>query len=172
MVYQPEEDSFMLEKWVKELVKGKVLEVGVGSGILMKAALKSTKKVSGVDIDKENVEFCKKKGLNVKESDLFSNVNGKFDFIIFNPPYLPSEKGEKDYRDLIGGKKGWEIIERFFKDVKKYLEKEGKVLILFSSLTNKKKVDGIIKRNKFEFELLEEKSMFFESLYVYLCQAK
>jgi release factor glutamine methyltransferase len=168
-MYEPQEDSFLIEKWVKELAKGKVLEIGCGSGVLMEAALTKTKEVLGVDIDKESLDYCKKKKLNVKESDLFSKVSGKFDFIIFNPPYLPSEKGEKDYRDLIGGKKGWEIIERFFKDVKKYLEREGKVLILFSSLTNKKKVESIIKKNKFEFKLLEEKSMFFESLYVYLC---
>jgi release factor glutamine methyltransferase len=168
-MYEPQEDSFLIEKWVKELAKGKVLEIGCGSGVLMEAALTKTKEVLGVDIDKESLDYCKKKKLNVKESDLFSKVSGKFDFIIFNPPYLPSEKGEKDYRDLIGGKKGWEIIERFFKDVKKYLEREGKVLILFSSLTNKKKVESILKKNKFEFKLLEEKSMFFESLYVYLC---
>ena len=169
MVYEPREDSFMLKKWVKELVKGKVLEIGCGSGVLMEAALKKTKNVQGVDVDKEAVKFCKKKGLNVKESDLFSNVKGRFDFIIFNPPYLPKGEGEEDYRDLIGGDKGYEVIERFFKEVKDYLEKEGKVLILFSSLTNKEKVDSIIEKNGFKFKLLEEESLFFEMLYVYEC---
>lgn len=168
-MYQPAEDSFLMEKYVRKFSKGKVLEIGCGSGILMEAALTKTKEVEGVDIDKEAVEFCKKKKLKVYESDLFSNIKKRFDFIIFNPPYLPAEKGEKDYRDLIGGRKGYEIIERFFKQAKDYLNNNGKILIIFSSLTNKKKVDGILKKNGFDYKLLEEKSLFFEILYVYLC---
>ena len=82
-MYEPQEDSFLIEKWVKELAKGKVLEIGCGSGVLMEAALTKTKEVLGVDIDKESLDYCKKKKLNVKESDLFSKVSGKFDFIIF-----------------------------------------------------------------------------------------
>ena len=41
-----------------------------------------------------------------------------------------------DYKDLIGGDKGYETISRFFKEVKDYLNDKGKVLILFSSLTS------------------------------------
>jgi release factor glutamine methyltransferase len=168
-MYKPGDDSFLMEKYVKKFVKGKVLEIGVGSGILMKVALTKTKNVQGVDIDSEAVKYCKKLKLNVNESDLFSNVNGKFDFIIFNPPYLPKEEGEQEYKDLIGGEKGYETVERFFKEVGDYLEKDGEVLIVFSSLTDKEKVDEIIKKNKFKFKLLEKKDLFFETLYVYLC---
>ena len=175
-MYTPREDSFLLEKWVKELVYGKVLEIGCGSGILIEAALTKTENVIGVDIDGESLEFCKSKGLNVKESDLFSNVEGKFDFIIFNPPYLPEEPfleknfHEKKDIDLVGGKEGWEIIERFFLEARGYLKSNGKVLILFSNLTNKEKVESIIKENNFQFKCLEEKSVgLMERLYIYLC---
>ena|SRR3989344_2505465 len=165
-MYEAAEDSFLLAKFVREYAKGKVLDVGVGSGILMKAALEKTSNVKGVDIDKEAVEYCKKKGLNVIYSDLFSNVKEKFDLIIFNPPYLPEDE-IKD-KDLIGGKKGYELIERFFLNVDKFLNKNGKILILFSSLTNKNKVNEIIKK-KFKFKLLKEENYFFEKLFVYLC---
>jgi len=166
MIYMPEEDSFLLAKFVREYAKGKVLDMGVGSGILMEAALEKNSNVKGVDIDKEAVEYCKKKKLDVSYSDLFSNVKEKFDLIIFNPPYLPEDE-IKD-KDLIGGKKGYELIERFFLEVDKYLNENGKILILFSSLTNKEKVDEIIKK-KFKFKLLKEESYFFEKLYIYLC---
>ena len=166
MIYMPEEDSFLLAKFVREYAKGKVLDIGCGSGILMEVALEKTKDVIGVDIDKEAVEYCKKKKLNVSYSDLFENVKEKFDLIVFNPPYLPEDE-IKD-KDLIGGKHGYELIEKFFNEVDKFLNKNGKILILFSSLTNKNKVDEIIKK-KFKFKLLKEESYFFEKLFVYLC---
>jgi len=169
-MYEPSDDSYLMEKYVSKLAYGRVLDIGCGPGILMKAALKKSKNVFGVDIDDESVLFCEKQGLNVKKSDLFSNVSGKFDFIIFNPPYLPEDE-IKD-RDLIGGKHGWEIIEKFFSDAGKYLNENGKILIVFSSLTDKKKVDDIILKNGFEFEILEEKSIgLMERLFVYLCKS-
>ena len=84
-MYNPGDDSYLLEKYVRKFARGKVLDVGCGSGILMKAALTKSKNVSGVDIDDGSVEHCKKLKLNASKSDLFSNVKGKFDFIIFNP---------------------------------------------------------------------------------------
>lgn len=166
MIYEPQEDSFLLEKYVKKYASGKVLDMGTGSGIQAKAALRKTKDVLAVDINEEAVKKLK----NARVSDLFSNVKGKFDLIIFNPPYLPEEKKEDKKTRLVttGGKKGYEMIERFLKDAKKHLNKNGKILIVFSSLTNKEKIDSLIKKYSFKFELLEEKKMFFEKLYVYL----
>ena len=166
-MYEPNDDSYLMEKYIEKFAKGRVLEIGCGSGILMKAALTKTKNVEGVDIDDESLERCKKQGLKVYRSDLFSDVKMKFDFIIFNPPYLPEDE-IKD-RDLIGGEFGYEVIERFFSEVKNYLNKNGRILIVFSNLTNKKKVDDIIYGNGFEFKLLEEKNVgLMEVLYVYL----
>src|SRR3989344_2491806 len=91
-MYTPAEDSYLIEKYVKEFARGKILEIGCGSGILLEAALKKSKDVIGVDIEEESLAYCKEKGLNVKNSNLFSNVKGKFDFIIFNPPYLPEDE--------------------------------------------------------------------------------
>jgi len=170
MIYEPAEDSFLLQKYVEKYASGKVLDIGSGSGIQAEAALKKTKNILAVDINKESVKLLKKKGINAKYSDLFSNVKGKFDLIIFNPPYLPEEEKEDLETKLVttGGKYGYEILGRFFKDTKKFLNKNGKILIVFSSLTNKKKVDSLIKKYGFKFKLLEEKGLFFERLYVYL----
>ena len=170
MIYEPEEDSFLLAKYVKKFSKGKILDLGTGSGIQAKTALKNTKDVLAIDIDKESVDYVRKKGIKAKISDLFSNIKGKFDLIIFNPPYLPEERLESKESKITttGGKQGHEILERFFSNVNEHLNKNGKILIVFSSLTNKNKVDKIIKENNFNFKLLESKRLFFEELYCYL----
>lgn len=172
MIYEPDEDSFLLVKQVKKLAKDKkVLDMGTGFGILAETALESgAKDVLAVDIDEEVIEFVKSKGIKVKTSDLFSNIDEKFDLIIFNPPYLPEDELEDfEIRNVTtGGKEGYEIIERFLIDAKKYLNKNGEILIVFSSLTNKEKVDSILNENKYKFKCLETKKMFFEELYVYL----
>ena len=165
MIYEPREDSYMLEEQVKKLIKNKkVLDMGTGSGIQALAALKNKCEVLAVDINPEVVEFVKKKGIEAVKSDLFSNVKGKFNVIIFNPPYLPEEKLEDEESRLCttGGKKGSEIVERFLEKVKNYLENEGFILIVVSSLTGKK--EDLFK--DFKFEVLSEKSFFFEELYV------
>ncbi|MBT4936090.1 methyltransferase [Candidatus Woesearchaeota archaeon] len=175
-MYQPAEDSYLLQKYVEKHSFGRVLDMGTGSGIQALTAqdTKNVKEVIAVDIDSGVVKQLQKKlskklfkKITVIQSDLFENVEGQFNIIIFNPPYLPQDKGIED-KALYGGKKGWEVSERFFVDVSKFLLPDGKILFLFSSLTNKTKIDTIIKENAFTARLLEQQKMpMFEELYVY-----
>lgn len=168
MIYEPQEDSFLVEKCIKKFVNGKVLDLGCGTGILAKAALTRSKDILAADINKESVNFVKKQGINAIVSDLFSNINEKFDWIIFNPPYLPEDKNEDQESKLCttGGPNGYETIEKFLSQAKKHLKQDGKILLLFSSLSGD--ILGIIKKYGFKAKLLEEKPLFFEKLYVYL----
>ena len=170
-MYNPSDDSLMLEKYI-HLAKGKVLEIGTGSGALANSAAKNpnVESILAVDVDEESIEHCdsyyQNKKLTFIVSDMFENVQGKFDTIIFNPPYLPQDNRIKD-KALYGGKKGWEIIGKFFAGIKEHLNNDGNILIVFSSLTDKNKVDEIITENGFKFKELERKHIFFEDLYVY-----
>jgi release factor glutamine methyltransferase len=172
-VYKPREDSTLLSGYVKEYAKGNVLDIGTGSGIqaISASSCNNVKSVLAVDIQKLTIDYCRKNVINKKikfiASDLFENVgNKKFDTIIFNPPYLPNELKVKDLT-LEGGKKGYEVVERFLNDVNGFLKPDGVVLIVFSSLTKKEKVDEFISKNLLEFELLGKQRIFFEELYVY-----
>jgi release factor glutamine methyltransferase len=119
MIYQPEKDSYLLQKVLKENILNKkisVLEIGIGSGIQLETLKElGIKNIQGVDINPEAVEHCKNLGFNCFESNLFENVKGKFDLILFNPPYLPEDKREDEESRLAttGGKKGSEIINKF-----------------------------------------------------------
>lgn len=171
-MYLPREDSEMLATKVADYAKGKVLDVGTGTGIQALAAAKSGRvtEVLAVDIDGEVIAYCHANINNPKikfqVSDLFSTVKGKFDVVIFNPPYLPQDESIKDLA-LYGGEEGYEIIERFFDKVDEHLKKGGFILMVFSSHTKKDKVDKVIRDRSYKIKLLDKKHVFFEDLYVY-----
>lgn len=176
-IYFPREDSEMLAEQVRKFSKGVVLDIGTGTGIQAQAAAmsKHVKKVYAVDINPDAIKFCQqhsKSNSKIKYfvSDLFGSekLKGKkFDTIIFNPPYLPADHEKEDIA-VIGGKKGYEVIERFLIEVNNFLACDGMVLIVFSSLTNKQKVDEIIAKNFFETKILNTTRVFYETLYVYM----
>jgi release factor glutamine methyltransferase len=166
MIYEPREDSFLLGKFVREYSKGKVLDMGAGSGYLAEIALEKTKDVLAADINPEAVNICNKKGINAVVSDLFSSVKDKFDLIIFNPPYLPYDPDEdEEIRVITTDNK---VIERFLKELKEHLNKNGRCLMVYSSLS----VDvlGLAKKYGLKTKVLGEEALFFERLYVVLIE--
>lgn len=174
-MYEPREDSFLLLEHIKSYIKSqhKVLDMGTGSGILAKEASKYAKKVIAIDIDDKTIEKLKKEMKNKKikfiHSNLFSNLKSKnnskekFDLILFNPPYLPSKK-IKD-KEIDGGINGIKVIEKFLKQAKEHLEKEGKILLLCSSLN--KNIEKLFNRYNYNFKKIDEKPLFFEKIYIY-----
>ncbi|GIU68689.1 MAG: protoporphyrinogen oxidase [Candidatus Pacearchaeota archaeon] len=172
-IYQPSEDSFLMYRTIKEELKNirtkdiKFLEIGVGSGINLFAALNSGIKkenIIGTDINEKAVNLCKGMGFNCIKSDLFKKVKGKFDLIVFNPPYLPLDKREplESRISTSAGLKGNEIIIKFLNQAKKHLKKNGKIFLIVSSLS--KKIDfeklGYLKR------ILNSEKFFFEEIFV------
>jgi len=168
MIYEPREDSFLLRKHVEKYAKGIVLDMGTGSGLQAEAASKSADKVYAADINPE-VNDRAASGVEFIQSDLFENISMKFDLIIFNPPYLPDDSRVKDIA-LDGGKHGYEVIERFLDNVNSHLTKDGKILLLFSSLSKKPKIDGFIASNCLSCTQIDEQKLDFEKLYVYLVE--
>ncbi len=178
-IYEPAEDSFLLQKYIRKYSFGQVLDIGTGTGIqaLTASQKKNVTSVIGIDLNPSAVSYCQKyvqpknRKLSFLHSDLFVSLRpAKFDTIIFNPPYLPEDKREPEESSLAttGGKRGYEILERFFADASAFLKPQGIILLLFSSLTRKNQVERIIKENLFEFKELERIKIPFEELYVYL----
>lgn len=176
MVYEPLEDSFLMQRWVERLVDGKsVLDVGTGSGIQAITAYNSgAKKVVAVDIDKKAIVEAKAnaKAKNVvidfRVSDLFNNIAAgeKFDIIIFNPPYLPADDALKNEGvDLSGGEIGNELGIKLLKFAKKYLTNKGFILLICSSLSNPFGTFNEAKLLGYNYEILEDLTLNMETLY-------
>lgn len=170
MIYQPSEDSFLLEKEVEKRARGKrVLDVGTGSGIQARAAWEAgAKSVLAVDVDSEAIELLEGEKFEVRKSDLLDNVSGKFDLIVFNPPYLP----EDDREDVgsawatSGGKKGNETIVRFLESIGEHLAEGGVVLLVVSSLTPLEEIERTAEEKGFVKKVVARAKMFMEELRV------
>ena len=143
-VYVPAEDSYLLaENLVIE--KGKsVLEIGTGSGIVAMYASKLTDKVTATDINFDAIELAESnfKANNIDNIELlFGNLfepvkDRKFDVILFNTPYLPTEEGEVIDDNLNyafdGGLNGRKVIDLFLNEVKNHLNDGGIVQLIQS----------------------------------------
>jgi release factor glutamine methyltransferase len=104
----------------------------------------------------ERVEF--------RVGDLFEGVEGRFDWVLFNPPYLPSE-GLTDEPSWSGGKIGYETTLRFLKQTAGHLKEDGGILLISSSQTGLRLDEA---ERIYSIEVLEELPLFFERLFCLL----
>jgi len=169
-VYIPAEDSYFFSNFLENYLSNKknkniyYLDMGSGTGILSKTASKFLKKenITASDINPLAVKLTKQQGFKTIKSNLFEKIQGKFDLITFNAPYLPEDKREPmDSRvATTGGIKGDEISVEFIKQAKKHLNKDGKIFLLISSLTPKNKIK---KQNP---KIIARKKIFAEELFI------
>jgi release factor glutamine methyltransferase len=173
-VYSPSDDSFLLLK-VTEVSPGeRFLEIGCGSGLVSLHAAKAGATVTAADINPHAVECTKKNAvgnnlrIEVIRSDLFEKVDGCFDVIIFNPPYLPEETRSTSWieKSWSGGEEGSEVAVRFLEEAWRHLSPGGRIYVILSSIGG---FTSALKAAKprYDSEMLEEKHMFFESIYAY-----
>ena len=170
-VYEPAEDSLLLLRHLEGLVDGLVLDMGTGSGVqaVATASKPEVSRVVAVDIDPEAVGEARRRAAEAGVSDrveflvcdLFRGLGrGGFDWIVLNPPYLPSE-GEADEASWSGGRTGGEVIERFLMGAAERLRPGGGILLVCSTLTG---LDLERWSERYSVDVLEELPLFFERL--------
>jgi len=149
-VYQPEKDTHLLLKYALREAKpeDKILEVGTGSGLIAKEMTKISKNTIAVDINPHACISAKCAGVEVIRCDLLSCIRGRFDLILFNPPYLPTSPDERinDWLEyaLDGGENGRKTIERFADVLENIMSGTGRCLLLVSSLTGIEEVSNYL----------------------------
>jgi release factor glutamine methyltransferase len=180
-VYRPCDDSFLLAEHLEVMPGQKVLDMGTGCGIQGVIAARGGASVLACDVSQRAVECARhnaaknRVGMEVVRSDLFEEVEGTFDLIPFNPPYLPSDPMETLERETSsrgdieslawdGGRSGREVISRFISRCKDFLEPGGRVLLVASSLSGIKEIKGEFMEAGFIPKIIDRRRFFFEEM--------
>jgi len=176
-VYPPSEDTYLLLDAIELGLGDSFLEIGCGSGLLSVAAAKTAQRVVATDISLEAVRNTQENLIrnsldhrcSAIQSDLLSalNPNSKFSVIAFNPPYLPKDEHTTDMdRALVGGMVGVEMTETFLREAPAYLQNQGSVYVVASSLADMERVEAAMLKNGLRVERPATKKLFFETLQV------
>lgn len=148
-VYEPAEDSFLLAENLSVKEGDVVLDMGTGCGLIAVLAAEKAKKVVATDVNPQAIRCTMQNAvlnnvpnkIETQQGDLFKPIrkSERFDLILFNAPYLPSEEWEE--QDLAsqawaGGKNGRKIINRFIQEAPAHLRMSGRILLVQSSLSD------------------------------------
>jgi release factor glutamine methyltransferase len=123
----------------------RIMDMCTGSGCILISIMKNILSVSGVgyDISKQALNIAKENAkLNgvvaeFERSDLFEAVTGKFDMIVSNLPYIPTEVittlmpevAEFEPMNALDGKEdGLYFYRKIVAECKNYLTENGKIL--------------------------------------------
>lgn len=178
-VYEPAEDSFLLARNLKVREGDLALDIGTGTGIIALLMARKARFVLGIDVNPKAVELAREnarindiKNVEFRISNLFENVEGKFDIITFNAPYLPGEPEKPIDHALVGGERGREVLDRFIDDARNYLKPKGMVQIVQSSITGIEETLEKLKNKGFNIEITARERYFFEEILVISAQAR
>jgi release factor glutamine methyltransferase len=148
-VFRPRSDSRLLARLAEERVGSRpgvrVLEPCTGSGIVaVSAARAGASEVTAIDVSRRAVACARLNamlnGVSIRglRGDLLEPVRGeRFDLIVSNPPYLPSE----DLAPPRGAARAWEagedgrvVLDRLCAEAPEFLAPGGELLVIHSSV--------------------------------------
>lgn len=169
-----QETELVCEQIFKHLphVNSRVLDMCCGSGVLgVIVALETPSQVQLVDVSKEALNVAKqnaklnKAKVSFVQSDMFTNVKGKFDAIVCNPPYIETDVIEtlddsvKNYEPHIaldGGKDGLDFYRILAAQAHLHLNKDG-VLVLEIGYNQGEAVKALLE-DKYNVQVIKDYS--------------
>ncbi len=149
----------------------RVLDLCTGSGCIAVSIAKSIDAyVEGCDISKQALKVAKQnvKKHNVKvdmyQSDMFSKVQGKYNVIVSNPPYIETDVAKNLDREvteydpmlaLDGGNDGLDFYRQIASNIKNYLV-DGGVLLLEIGYNQGKSVSSLFKDVAKDIQIIKD----------------
>lgn len=151
----------LFDNWLKRYQgpKKSAIDVGIGSGVLSFQMIKyGFQKVFGTDTNPNAIvgltEFMGDTKLSRKieldHGHLFGKWEKQTELIVFNPPWLPESNDMEGTDQAIYYHKN--LFPEFFKEAKKRLLPEGKLVLLFSNLAQ---ITNVTKDHPIEKELAD-----------------
>jgi release factor glutamine methyltransferase len=113
--------------------------MGTGCGIAAIIAAQRAAEVLGVDINPKAVAAARSNAeLNgvarrttFKKSDLFDAVDGRFDLVVFHPPYRWFKP--RDLLEMSTTDENYQALTRFMREVGRHLAPGGRILLQFAT---------------------------------------
>ena len=174
----PRPETEIIVEYMIEHFKGitlDILEIGVGSGCISISTAKYLENVNilGVDINEKALSIANKniEYHNVDDrvkfirSDIYENVEGKFDVIISNPPYIRKdiietlEDDVKKYEPILaldGGEDGLYFYREIIKNASKYLNESGHIIFEIGYDQGEQVKDLLIQNNFTNIEIIND----------------
>jgi release factor glutamine methyltransferase len=117
----------------------RVLDMGTGSGVNAILAASRATDVLAVDINPDAVEAARRNAerngvadrVEVRHSDVFSDVDGEFDLIVFDPPFRWF--ASRDQLEAAMTDENYRAMTEFFSAAKRHLTPTGRMLIFFGT---------------------------------------
>lgn len=147
LIPQPDTEILVEEvlQLLKQNVSKKILDICTGSGAIAIsiAKMQENSTVTASDISKKAINIARKNSVDNNTdiefvlSNMFEKINGKFDIIVSNPPYieenvistLPKEVQKEPYIALSGGEDGLKFYRIIAKEGKKFLNANGYIAV-------------------------------------------
>jgi release factor glutamine methyltransferase len=169
-VYPPSDDSILFIQSLDVKEGEKVLEIGCGSGVVSIHCAKNGCKVTCGDINPKAVALARRNAeangvqMEVFETDVYSNIDGRFDTILFNLPYLPVDEDGLLARSWSGGPDGLGPLPDLLKGAPDHLTEDGRVVVVISSLMDTDALWDLL--DNYSVRTIGELKLFFEKLAV------
>lgn len=161
-MYIPAEDTFFLADHIKNQKGHMALEIGTGSGYLAKILEENFEFVVATDIEFSALKSQQARPKNTICCDAASAIGAKFDLIVCNLPYLPTD--DISDRATDGGPEGLAVPLHIIQSATPCLKPGGRMLVLSSSVANYTKLIKEIKTKNLQVRIVGKKKMFFEEL--------
>lgn len=162
--YAPAEDTFFLAEHIAKEKGESALEIGTGSGYLAGVLQQNFDFVVATDIDFGALRSQEGKTQNKICCDGANALGNKFDLVVCNLPYLPSEKIIDKTTD--GGPEGMPVPLGIIKSASHCIKSGGKMLFLTSSLANYQKLVEHAQSMGLSAAITAKKKLFFEELMI------
>jgi release factor glutamine methyltransferase len=160
--YVPAEDTFFLAEHIKNEKGRMALEIGTGSGYLARILGENFDVVVATEVEFASLKGQTHRSQNMVCCDGASALGAKFDLVVCNLPYLPSDKIVD--RAVDGGREGLVIPYKIIESASVCVKLGGKILYLTSSLANYEKLMSHTESLDFSVGILAKKKLFFEEL--------
>ncbi len=158
-----------------------ILDIGTGSGaIAITLAKHLNGQITATDISEKALELAKKNAqknnvqITFKKSDVLNNVQGQFDIVISNPPYIakneqiePLVKNNEPHIALYAEDNGLYFYKEILKNIKPHL-KEKNLIAFEIGMTQSKQITNIVKTYFPNAQVITEKDLTGKDRYIFI----